>query len=236
MEGHAGVAVAESARHCALNFAQCWIHSADSETRRAANCSIRSARNAAIFAWTRRSASFSRAPKAGPDGPFRNRFGEVTVVPSTGGSPAPLAANDPNACAGDSLPLTLLNGSPTWGPTVGHRAGRSYYFLLFTSARKYGDEFSTPFQIGGTDNSGTLQRTIRTIRAPQSSVRVTGPRVRNGCPSFAELGLRLLWHRGFAQCCESTGQPAQLRSLQRRRCRYTQPRPRWRVACDVRVL
>jgi hypothetical protein len=101
--------------------------------------------------------AFSRAPKTGPDGPFRNRLGEITVLASTGGSPVPLAANDPNACAGDSLPLTLLNGSPTWGPSVGHRAGRSYYFLLFTSVRKYGDEFSTPFQIGGTDDSGTLR-------------------------------------------------------------------------------
>jgi hypothetical protein len=40
---------------------------------------------------------------------------------------------------------------------VGHRGGRSYYFLLFTSVRKYGDEFSTPFQIDGTDFTGTLR-------------------------------------------------------------------------------
>lgn len=40
---------------------------------------------------------------------------------------------------------------------MAHQDGRSYYFLLFTSARKYGDEFSTPFQIGGTDDSGTLR-------------------------------------------------------------------------------
>ncbi|MES1172949.1 MAG: hypothetical protein ABUL62_01380 [Myxococcales bacterium] len=105
--------------------------------------------------------AFSRAPTGGPDGPFRNRFGEVTVVATTGGTPAPLVANTPNVCAGDSLPLTLLNGSPTWGPTVGHWGGRSYYFLLFTSVRKYGDEFSTPFQIGGTDNTGTLRNSTQ---------------------------------------------------------------------------
>jgi WD40-like Beta Propeller Repeat len=101
--------------------------------------------------------AFTRAPTGGPDGPFRNRFGEVTVVSAQGGTPAPLVANDPNTCAGDSLPLALLNGSPTWIPSVGHRGGRSYYFLLFTSARKYGDEFSTPFQIGGFDDTGTLR-------------------------------------------------------------------------------
>jgi WD40-like Beta Propeller Repeat len=101
--------------------------------------------------------AFSRAPAGSADGPFRNRFGEVTVVATGGGTPAPLVANTPNVCAADSLPLTLLNGSPTWSPTVGHRGGRSYYFLLFTSARKYGDEFSSPFQIGGLYNAGNLR-------------------------------------------------------------------------------
>lgn len=101
--------------------------------------------------------AFTRAPLTGPDGPFRNRLGEITLVPAKGGTPTPLAANEPNACAGDALPLALLNGSPAWAPDVVHSHGRTYYFLVFTSARNYGDEFSTPFQIGGTDYSGALE-------------------------------------------------------------------------------
>jgi hypothetical protein len=101
--------------------------------------------------------AFSRAATGGPDGPYRNRYAEVTVVPATGGQRARLVANDPNACAGDPTPLALLNGSAAWGPAPVHRAGRTYYFLLFTSARKYGDEFASQFQVPkGFDDSNTL--------------------------------------------------------------------------------
>ena len=95
--------------------------------------------------------AFTRAAAGGPDGAFRNRSAEVTVIPATGGSATRLVANDPNACAADPTPLALINGSPAWGPSAVHHDGRSYYFLLFTSARKYGDEFATQFELNGLD-------------------------------------------------------------------------------------
>ena len=101
--------------------------------------------------------AFTRAPSSSPDGPYRNRLGEVTVVAAAGGEPQPLLANDPNACAGDLLPLELLNGSPAWAPKAVQVGHETYYFLIFTSARAYGDEFATPFQIAGSDGSDTLQ-------------------------------------------------------------------------------
>ncbi|HYQ00944.1 MAG TPA: hypothetical protein VER96_19880 [Polyangiaceae bacterium] len=100
--------------------------------------------------------AFSRAATGGPDGPFRNRYAELSVVPATGGERARLVANDPNACASDPTPLALLNGSPAWGPNPVHQEGRTYYFLIFTSARKYGDEFSTQFELADKqDTAGT---------------------------------------------------------------------------------
>lgn len=121
--------------------------------------------------------AFSRAKVGGPDGPFRNRFGELTVVAAKGGDPARLLANDPNACAGDSLPLTLLNGSPAWGPNPVHHDGVSYYFLVFTSIRKYGDEFSTPFQMVASGVTVTLrdstQLYLTTIAVDDKTGRVT---------------------------------------------------------------
>jgi len=95
--------------------------------------------------------AFTRAAAGGPDGAFRNRNAEVAVIPASGGSATRLIANDPNACAADPTPLALINGSPAWGPSPVHHAGRSYYFLLFTSARKYGDEFATQFDMDGYD-------------------------------------------------------------------------------------
>ncbi|MEI9936872.1 MAG: hypothetical protein WDO69_06590 [Pseudomonadota bacterium] len=105
--------------------------------------------------------AFSRAATDGPDGPDGNRFAEVSVVPASGGDRARLLANDPNACAGDPTPLALLNGSPAWGPNPVHHDGRTYYFMLFTSARRYGDEFAMQFQFDstfpGTDEAHTLR-------------------------------------------------------------------------------
>ncbi|HYP87529.1 MAG TPA: hypothetical protein VEQ59_05240, partial [Polyangiaceae bacterium] len=101
--------------------------------------------------------AFTRAANGGPDGPFRHRFGEVTVVAASGGEPVRLLANDPNACAGDAQPLTLLNGSAAWAPEAVKHGGRTYYFLVFTSARRYEDEFAASFEMSGPSYSNTLQ-------------------------------------------------------------------------------
>lgn len=94
--------------------------------------------------------AFNRAPNPGgssPDGPYYNRFGEVMIVPAAGGMPTRLVANDPNACGGDDVSKGLINSWPKWSPDVFTAHGKTYYFLIFSSARKYGDEFSKQFTL-----------------------------------------------------------------------------------------
>ncbi|HTQ06497.1 MAG TPA: hypothetical protein VMI54_21705 [Polyangiaceae bacterium] len=94
--------------------------------------------------------AFTQAPKPGgssPDGPYYNRFGKVMVVPAGGGTPVALAANDPNACTGDNVQRGIINSWPKWSPDAFSAHGKTYYFLIFSSARKYGDEFAMQFQL-----------------------------------------------------------------------------------------
>jgi len=94
--------------------------------------------------------AFTQAPKPGassPDGPYYNRFGKVMVVPATGGPATELMANTPNACAGDDVTRGIINSWPKWSPEVFVAHGKTYYFLIFSSARKYGDEFAQQFQL-----------------------------------------------------------------------------------------
>ncbi len=94
--------------------------------------------------------AFTRAPApsaSSPDGPYYNRFGEIMVVPSAGGTPTSLEANIPNACAGDDLSVGVINSWPKWSPDAFTAHGKTYYFLIFSSARKYGDEFSQQFDL-----------------------------------------------------------------------------------------
>jgi len=77
--------------------------------------------------------------------------GEVFVVPSEGGKPVRLRANDPPACSGEKSP-GLINSWPKWSPTVALVAAlseefdvaRSYYWVIFSSARAYEGQFSLP--------------------------------------------------------------------------------------------
>ena len=94
--------------------------------------------------------AFTRAPTpstASPDGPYYNRFGQVMVIPPAGGTATALAANDPNTCAGDNVATGLINSWPKWSPDAFVANGKTYYFLIFSSARKYGDEFTTQFKL-----------------------------------------------------------------------------------------
>lgn len=111
--------------------------------------------------------AFTQAPKpsaASPDGPYYNRFGKVMIVPAGGGTPTELAANQPNACAGDDMSRGIINSWPKWSPDVFKAHGKTYYFLIFSSARKYGDEFSKQFALplssasdfGGLNDSSQL--------------------------------------------------------------------------------
>jgi len=96
--------------------------------------------------------AFTQAPKPGtasPDGPYYNRFGKIMVVPAAGGTATELAANDPGTCGGDNVATGIINSWPKWSPdAVPVKAnGKTYYFLVFSSGRKYGDEFSKQFSL-----------------------------------------------------------------------------------------
>jgi hypothetical protein len=98
--------------------------------------------------------AFTQAPKpstASPDGPYYNRLGKIMVVPAAGATAAPheLAANNPGTCGGDNVTAGIINSWPKWSPdAVPVKAnGKTYYFLVFSSARKYGDEFSKQFTL-----------------------------------------------------------------------------------------
>jgi hypothetical protein len=69
--------------------------------------------------------------------------GEVYVIPSAGGTAVRLAANDPPACGGEMSP-GVLNSWPRWSPKVTSGDGKSYYFLVFSSARQYPGAFLVP--------------------------------------------------------------------------------------------
>jgi hypothetical protein len=93
--------------------------------------------------------AFSRSPSRQTcpgcvDGPYYNRFSEIDVVPSAGGTPLRLAANDPVACAGDDVTKGLLNSWPKWSPNAVLAGGKRYYFLIFSSARKSSVNFEIP--------------------------------------------------------------------------------------------
>ncbi len=94
--------------------------------------------------------AFTRAPNptaASPDGPYYNRFGEAMIIPAEGGTPVSLAANVPNACGGDDVSKGIINSWPKWSPDAFTAHGKTYYFVIFSSARKYKDEFSEQFSL-----------------------------------------------------------------------------------------
>ncbi len=66
--------------------------------------------------------------------------GEIFVVPSAGGMARRLAANDPATCSGQTSP-GIINSWPKWSPSVGSASGKSYYWVIFSSARYYPEQF-----------------------------------------------------------------------------------------------
>ncbi|HVJ19249.1 MAG TPA: hypothetical protein VM686_27705, partial [Polyangiaceae bacterium] len=70
--------------------------------------------------------------------------GEIYVVPSAGGTAVRLRANDPSACSADAeVSPGVINSWPKWSPIVNSDgSGNKYYFLVFSSARKYPGQFT----------------------------------------------------------------------------------------------
>ena len=77
--------------------------------------------------------AFSRVP----DGQASYDAGpaEVFVVPAAGGEAKRLSANDAPACSNEKSP-GLTNSWPKWSPRAQTVAGKTYYFLTFSSRRR----------------------------------------------------------------------------------------------------
>jgi hypothetical protein len=79
-----------------------------------------------------------------PDGPYYNRNGEIYIVPRAGAdTPTRLVANDPVSCTGETAKGSI-NSWPKWSPRVVSANGKTYYFLMFSSARSYPESFRLP--------------------------------------------------------------------------------------------
>ncbi|MEY4579032.1 MAG: hypothetical protein RL701_3735, partial [Pseudomonadota bacterium] len=77
--------------------------------------------------------------------------GEIYVIPSEGGKPTRLNANDPPKCGGQVSP-GIINSWPKWSPSASTVApvnqefdsSHTYYWLVFSSARAYTGQFEVP--------------------------------------------------------------------------------------------
>ncbi len=80
-----------------------------------------------------------------PDGPYYNRNGEIYIVPSAGGEPIRLIANDPVSCTAETS-RGSINSWPKWSPRVARdeAGGKTYYFLMFSSGRSFPGAFELP--------------------------------------------------------------------------------------------
>jgi hypothetical protein len=79
-----------------------------------------------------------------PDGPYYNRNGEIFIVPRAGATaPTRLIANDPVSCSGETA-RGSINSWPKWSPRSESKDGKTYYFLIFSSARGYPGAFNLP--------------------------------------------------------------------------------------------
>jgi hypothetical protein len=65
---------------------------------------------------------------------YNNSQAEVFVIPTAGGTPTRLAANDPPACSGKTSP-GVTNSWPKWAPAVGVDGSKKVYWVTFSSTR-----------------------------------------------------------------------------------------------------
>ena len=69
--------------------------------------------------------------------------GEIYVVPAAGGEAVRLAANESSAVHRSSSPGSSIAGRK-WSPSVQTANGKQYYFMIFSSAREYPEQFNLP--------------------------------------------------------------------------------------------
>jgi hypothetical protein len=96
--------------------------------------------------------AFTRVDPIDANALYYRPDGEIHVVPAEGGRATRLIANDPPACSGERSP-GVINSWPKWAPSVPRVAAsaaefgkppRSFYFLIFSSARAYPGQFELP--------------------------------------------------------------------------------------------
>lgn len=103
--------------------------------------------------------AFNRIPNG--NNMYNQPLGEVFVLPSAGGTPVRLAANDPVACSGKQSP-GVTNSWPKWAPEATAASdGKTYYFLIFSSTR--GDAGNPQLYITGIARSGDQIETYSSI-------------------------------------------------------------------------
>jgi hypothetical protein len=71
---------------------------------------------------------------AGGASSYANPNAEVYVIPSGGGTPVRLAANDPPTCTAKTSP-GVENSWPKWAPDASVDGNKTYYWLTFSSIR-----------------------------------------------------------------------------------------------------
>jgi hypothetical protein len=80
---------------------------------------------------------------------YNNAQAEVFAIPSAGGTPVRLAANDPPTCSGKTSP-GVTNSWPKWAPGVTSDGSKSYYWLTFSSTRTGNPQlYVTPVVVDG---------------------------------------------------------------------------------------
>ena len=65
---------------------------------------------------------------------YNDSQAEVWIIPSAGGTPQRIAANDPPTCSGRTSP-GVTNSWPKWAPAVTTVGTKRYYWLTFSSTR-----------------------------------------------------------------------------------------------------
>jgi hypothetical protein len=122
---------------------------------------------------------------------------EVYVVPATGGTATRLAANDPPACTGETSP-GIINSWAKWSPSVSTANGKDYYFLIFSSARKYPGTFHLPSNQYSPSDTRASQLYMAAIVRDSSGALTTypavylwnqGPTTTNLTPAWDEVNI-----------------------------------------------
>jgi hypothetical protein len=128
--------------------------------------------------------AFNRVAKIDGGAMYYRPDGEVYVVPSQGGSATRLLANDPPACTAQKSP-GVINSWPKWSPRVVRVPPinlefgpglRTYYWLVFSSARAYEGQFELPkTQYSPSDTRASQLYVSAVVRSEDTGVLESYP-------------------------------------------------------------